>query len=54
MICRTVLVVPEGTPQKYKNTTQWKDNDHFTFKMYMVDEAGKDQLAFTIEYTRQK
>ncbi len=45
---------PEGKPQTFKNTTQWKGDDHFTFKMYMVDEEGKDQLAFTIEYTRRK
>jgi len=45
---------PDGKPQKFKNTTEHKDKDHFTFKMYMVDEEGKDQLAFTIEYTRRK
>jgi hypothetical protein len=42
-----------GKVQKYKTTTDIKDKDHFTFKMYMVDD-GKDQLAFTIEYTRRK
>lgn len=45
---------PDGKPQKVKTTTESKDKDHFTFKMYMVDADGKDQLAFTIEYTRQK
>lgn len=45
---------PDGKPQKFKNTTAWKDDDHFTFKMFMVDADGKDQLAFTIEYTRRK
>jgi hypothetical protein len=45
---------PDGKPQKFKSTTEHKDKDHFTFKMYMVDPDGKDQLAFTIEYTRKK
>ncbi len=45
---------PDGKPQKFKNTTEMKDNDHFTFKMFMVQPDGKDQLAFTIEYSRRK
>lgn len=45
---------PDGKPQKFKNVTERKDKDHFTFKMHMVDAEGKDQLAFTIEYTRKK
>jgi hypothetical protein len=45
---------PEGKPQKFKNVTIPKDNDHFTFKMYMVDADGKENLAFTIDYTRRK
>ncbi len=45
---------PDGKPQKFKNTTEFKDKDHFSFKMYMVDPDGKDQLAFTIEYARRK
>jgi hypothetical protein len=47
----------DGKPEKFKNTTAWKDDDHFTFSMYMVDERslqGKEQLAFTIDYTRRK
>jgi hypothetical protein len=45
---------PDGKPQKFKNTTEYKDKDHFTFKMFMVDDEGKDQIAFTIEYSRRK
>jgi hypothetical protein len=45
---------PDGKPQKFKNTTEQKDKDHFTFKMYMIDDAGKEQLAFSIDYTRRK
>jgi len=45
---------PEGNPQKFKNVTETKDKDHFTFKMYMVQPDGKEQLAFTIDYTRRK
>jgi len=44
----------DGTPQKFKNTTETKDEDHFTFKMYMVQADGTEQLAFTIEYTRRR
>ncbi len=47
-------VGPDGTPQKFKNTTETKDKDHFTFRMYMVLPDGQEQLAFTIEYTRRK
>lgn len=45
---------PDGKPENFKNTTAWKDKDHFTFKMYMVPPEGGEQLAFTIEYTRKK
>ena len=45
---------PNGKPQKFKTTTEMKDKDHFTFHMYMVQPDGKDQLAFSIEYTRRK
>ncbi len=44
----------DGKPQKYKNTTAWKDDDHFTFKMFMIGEDDEEQLAFTIEYSRKK
>jgi hypothetical protein len=45
---------PDGKPQKFKTTTEHKDKDHFTFKMYMVQPDGQEALAFTIAYTRQK
>lgn len=44
----------DGKPQKFKNTTEMKDKDHFTFKMYMVQPDGKEVLAFSIDYTRRK
>lgn len=44
----------DGKPQKVKTTTETKDEDHFTFKMYMIDADGNEQLAFTIEYSRRK
>lgn len=46
-------VGPDGKPQKFKATTEYKDDDHFTFKMFMV-QNGKEELAFTIAYTRRK
>jgi hypothetical protein len=45
---------PDGKPHKFKSTTEMPNKDHFTFKMYMVDPDGKEQPAFTIEYTRRK
>jgi hypothetical protein len=47
-------VGPDGKPQKFKTTTEHKDKDHFMFKMYMVQPDGKEELAFTIAYTRRK
>lgn len=47
-------VGPDGKLQKYRNTTETKDKDHFTFKMSMIQPDGSEQLAFTIEYTRRK
>jgi hypothetical protein len=44
----------DGKPEKFKTTTEHKDKDHFTFKMYMVPPEGNEQLAFTITYTRRK
>ena len=45
---------PEGLPQKFRTTTHMQTKDHFTFKMFMVQPGGGEQLAFTIEYTRRK
>lgn len=42
----------QGQKEKFKAVTELKDKDHFTFKMYML-EAGQENLAFTIEYTRK-
>jgi hypothetical protein len=54
MVMTGESVGADGQPQKFKNTTEHKDKDHFTFKMYMVQPGGKEDLAFTIEYTRRK
>jgi hypothetical protein len=47
-------VGPDGKPEKFKTVTKHTDNDHQTFQMFMVGADGKDNLAFTIEYTRKK
>lgn len=47
-------VGPDGKPQKFKTTTEYKDKDHFTFTMYMMAANGPDVLAFSIDYTRRK
>lgn len=44
----------EGKPEKFKNTTETIDKDHFVFKMYMIETGGAEKLAFTISYTRRK
>jgi len=45
---------PNGNLEKFKSTTETKDKDHFTFKMFMIQPDGQEQLAFTIEYMRRK
>jgi hypothetical protein len=46
---------PDGKPQKFRTTTEVKGPDLMTFKMYMIAIAdGKEELSFTIEYTRRK
>jgi hypothetical protein len=47
-------VGPDGKPQKFKYTTERKDKDHMTFKMYMILPDGEEILGFTVEYTRKK
>jgi hypothetical protein len=54
MVMTGESVGPDGKPQKFKNTTETKDKDHFTFKMFMIQPDGQEQPAFTIEYTRRK
>ena len=44
----------DGKPEKFKNTTETKDKDNFVFKMYMIQPDGKEELSFTIVYTRRK
>jgi hypothetical protein len=44
-------LMPDGKTQKVKTTSDVKDKDHFTFKMYM---GGGEQPFFTIDYTRRK
>lgn len=46
---------PDGKPQKFRTTTERTAPNRMTFKMFMVAAAdGKEELAFTIEYTRRK
>lgn len=47
-------VEPDGKTHKIRDTTEFKDKDHMTFKMYVTPANGTEQLAFTIEYTRRK
>jgi hypothetical protein len=45
---------PDGSLQKYRATHEVNGPDGMTFKMYMVSADGKEELAFTITYTRRK
>jgi hypothetical protein len=45
---------PDGKTVKAKSLTIMKDEDHHTFKMFIIDADGKEQLMMTIEYTRKK
>lgn len=54
MVMTGESVGPDGKPQKFKTTTEEQDDDHFTFKMYMVQPGGQEELAFTITYTRRE
>lgn len=47
-------VGPDGQPQKFRTTTEKSGNDKMTFKMYMGKPEGKEEHAFTVEYTRKK
>ena len=46
---------PDGKSQKFRTTTEMQGKDRMTFKMFMIAaQDGKEELAFTIEYTRRK
>ncbi len=46
---------PDGKPVKFRTTTEMKGADQMTFQMFMAGASdGKEELAFTIEYTRRK
>jgi Protein of unknown function (DUF1579) len=45
---------PDGSPQKFRTTTEMNGPDSMTFKMYMVSTDGKEELSFTITYSRRK
>ena len=46
---------PDGKPQKFRSTTEMKGKNQMSFKMFMASgPAVKEELSFTIEYTRRK
>ncbi len=46
---------PDGKPQNFRTTTEMNGADQMTFKMFLASTSnGKEELAFTIEYTRRK
>ncbi len=44
----------DGKPAKFKSVTQYPDDDHQVFAMYMVGSDGVEQKVVTIEYVRKK
>lgn len=43
-----------GTMQKWKSTSEWMDDDHRTFKMFMGDKDGEFNEMMSIDYSRRK
>jgi len=43
----------DGKPANYKEITNWSDNDHMTFKMWIM-QGKKEVLVLEISYTRKK
>jgi hypothetical protein len=44
----------DGKPAKYKSVTQYVDDDHHVFAMYMTGSDGTEQKVVSIEYVRKK
>ena len=46
---------PDGQPAHWKSVSVHKDDDHHSFKLYLVGKDGADDtLLITVEYTRRK
>jgi hypothetical protein len=45
---------PDGSPMKYKLTTEHKTKDLLVFTMFAPGPDGKDMAMMTITYTRRK
>ncbi len=44
----------DGKPAKFKSVTQYVNDDHQVFAMYMVGSDGTEQKVVSIEYARKK
>jgi hypothetical protein len=44
----------DGKPAKFKSQTQFPDDDHHTFTLYVITPDGKEEKMVTIEYARKK
>lgn len=45
---------PDGSPTKFKMTTEFRDKDSIYWTMYSPGPDGKDAAMFTITYKRRK
>lgn len=44
----------DGKPAKFKSVTQYPDDDHQVFAMYMIGSDGVENKVVSIEYVRKK
>jgi hypothetical protein len=45
---------PDGTPMKFRLTSEIKGKDTFVQKLYMADPDGKEMMGIETTYTRKK
>ena len=45
---------PSPSDKPFKMVTQFKDDDHHTFTMYVVNDDGTEEKMMTLEYIRKK
>ena len=45
---------PDGKPTKHRMVTQFQEDEHHTFTMYVTGEDGEETKTMTITYTRKK
>jgi hypothetical protein len=44
---------PDGKMAKWRSVTTVKDDNHFTFEMFLTGSDGEENKMMTMEYTRK-